>query len=83
MNALDIFVIVALAVLVLSLGAVGVAAVGLKRAVSGLAAAGRSAGERMRPLAAELQAEQAVSALELEALQRTLAARKPSPRTRG
>jgi hypothetical protein len=64
------FVVVALALVLLSLGAVVVTAVSLKRAASGLSAAGRAASERIGPLSAELADEQAVLALELEALQR-------------
>jgi hypothetical protein len=52
-----------------------VAAVVLGKAVRGLKEAVGAAGERLSPLTAELQAEQAVTALELEALQRTAAAR--------
>jgi hypothetical protein len=71
---LDVFVLVALAFAVVSLGAVAVAAVTLWRAGRSLADAGRGAGQRMGALTAELADEQAVMALELEAIGRRRAA---------
>lgn len=79
---MDVFVIVALALLVVSLGAVGVTGLALTRAVKGLTASARRSRELLRPLTEELRAEQAVTALEIEALQRTTAARRPTPSRR-
>jgi Zn-dependent alcohol dehydrogenase len=77
-------VILSLALVVFALGMVGVAVVVLLRAVRALTAAGQEAKERLAPLAEELQAEQAVTALELEALQETLAqGRERDQRTDG
>jgi hypothetical protein len=71
----DVFVLVALALAVLALGAVVVAGVALVRAVKELSGAARAAGERVAPLTDELRAEQAVTLLEVDALQRSLARR--------
>ncbi len=79
---MDELVIVALAFGVVSLGGAGVAAVALWRAVGDLRSASAAAGERITPLTDELAAEQAVTALELEALQRTTARRSSAPRHR-
>jgi hypothetical protein len=76
----NVLVILALGVMVLSFGAAIVAMVALKRAVSGLTAAGRSASERLEPLRSELADEQAVTELELAALQRTMEAGRPARR---
>jgi uncharacterized membrane protein len=69
-------IILSLALVVVALGMVVVAVVVLLRAVRGLKEAGEVAGERIGPLVEELQAEQAVTAIELEALQRNAAARR-------
>lgn len=76
------FVIVSLVVAVVSLGAVGVVGLALWRAVGDLRAAGATATERIRPLTAELAAEQAVTALELDALRRAAERRSAAPRRR-
>ncbi len=80
---MDVFVIVALALAVLSLGAVGVAGVALVRTVKGLAAAAGRTMELVRPLTEELAAETAVTTLEIDALQRNIAARRDAPGRRG
>jgi hypothetical protein len=64
------FIILSLAFAVVSVGMVVVAVVALRRSVKDLTDAGRQASERIAPLAEELQAEQAVTQLEVEALQR-------------
>lgn len=79
---MDVFVIVALAVLVVSIGATVVSGLALYRAVRALTAAAREAAGRIGPLTEELRAEQAVTALELAALQRTRAAGQRAPRGR-
>lgn len=77
---MDVFILVALAVAVASVGAVGVAAIGLWRAGRGLREAREVAMTRIGPLVDELAAEQAVTALELSALQRTRQAGHTAPR---
>ncbi len=62
--------ILSLAFAVVSLGVVVVAVLSLRRSVKALTEAGRQASARIAPLADELRSEQAVTQLELEALQR-------------
>jgi hypothetical protein len=76
----DVFILVALAFLLVCLGAAGVAALALRRAVKGLTAAGRAASERVGPLTRELADEQAVMAIELDAIGRRRAAGTPRRR---
>ena len=77
---MEAFVLVALAFAVLSVAGVVVAVVSLGRAAKGLKAAQAAAEGKISPLAEELAAEQAVTALELDAIRRTRAA--PSDRRR-
>ncbi len=75
---MEAFVLVALAFAVLSLAGVGVAAMALLRAGKALKVARLDAEKKISPLAEELAAEQAVTALELDALRRARTA--PSAR---
>lgn len=79
---MGVFVIVAAAVLLLSAGAAVVALVALRRSLRGLSAATAEARQRLEPLSEELAAEQAVTALELEALRRRGSAGRAAPARR-
>lgn len=72
-----VFVVLSLVLTVIALGAVGAAAISLRRGVRGLRGAVSAANDRLRPLATELREESAVTALELEALQRTRSSPRP------
>jgi hypothetical protein len=81
------FVLLALALALIALGATAVAAVQVLRGVRRLRAATQRTTERLAPLLEELQAEAAVAATESEALQERIAAltqpRRPGSRTTG
>lgn len=68
-----VFVVVALALAVVAVGGVVVAALQLRGAVSGLRDRAGTAGQRLTPLTDELTDEAAVTAVELEALQDSVA----------
>lgn len=67
------FVLLAVALALIALGATVVAALQLTRGVRKLRTATRQTGERLAPLLAELQAEAAVSSMEAEALSERIA----------
>jgi hypothetical protein len=71
----DVFVIMALALVLLCAGGAVVAAVLLRRTVREMMAGIRGAKAQAAPLTGELRAEGAVTALEIAALRETLAAR--------
>jgi uncharacterized protein HemX len=71
-DAVDVFVVLALALAVLAVGTVVVAVVVLRRQVKALSAALRQSSERIETLARELGEESAVLSLETEALQRRI-----------
>lgn len=64
------FIILSLAIAVAAAGMVAVAVVSLVRSVKALTEAARQASARLAPLTEELRSEQAVTQLELDALQR-------------
>jgi hypothetical protein len=75
------FVVLAVALAALSTGVAVVAAVHLFRRMKRLTRAVEQAGARLTPLVEELQSEAAVTALEVEALQRrSEQSRSPGPR---
>lgn len=69
---MSVFVVVAVTVVVIVLGAAGVAVLQVKRMVGTLSATLQGVAERLEPLVEELRAEAAVADVELEQLRARL-----------